>query len=227
MQRTLLVAAAFAVGCGSNTDNGGARDMSGGGFNFDFAGQGGSDDAGPNECGDNDPGCMVKGFGPDRGFPFPLGTDKPPDPNEADDGVARDKNGWLGLSSSQAAFDYLWLANTQDWDRGSITKMDSKTIRELARYWTVTCNSLGKGDRKGGCDGTNGCCAADSLQQYENRKNKQPQGPYQQVQTNSNDPSRTAVDFNGDVWVANRAFGGQSSVTKVANDITECIDRNG
>jgi len=31
-------------------------------------------------------------------------------------------------------------------------------------------------------------------------------------------PSRTAVDFNGDVWVANRAFGTQGTVTKIASE---------
>jgi streptogramin lyase len=31
-------------------------------------------------------------------------------------------------------------------------------------------------------------------------------------------PSRTAVDFNGDVWVANRAFNAQGTVTKIASE---------
>jgi hypothetical protein len=43
----------------------------------------------------------------------------------------------------------------------------------------------------------------------------------------TNFPSRTAVDWNGDVWVANRAFGGQSSVSKIANDASDCTERNG
>ncbi|MFT6396921.1 MAG: streptogramin lyase [Bradymonadia bacterium] len=40
------------------------------------------------------------------------------------------------------------------------------------------------------------------------------------------DPSRTAVDFNGDVFVANRAFGGQGSLTKVLSsgcEGDECV----
>lgn len=41
-----------------------------------------------------------------------------------------------------------------------------------------------------------------------------------------NSPSRTAVDLFGDVWIANRAPGVQGSVTKIANDITNCRDRN-
>jgi streptogramin lyase len=42
---------------------------------------------------------------------------------------------------------------------------------------------------------------------------------------NGNCPSRTAVDLVGNVWVANRAFGRQGSVTKIANK--DCIDKNG
>ncbi len=226
--RRLFLVAAIAAGCGSSDNGtGGPKDMTINFNQFDFATQGTDDGGEPNACGDFDPTCQDKGFGPDRGNPFPLSSDKPPDPNESDDGVGRDKNGWLGLNSSQAAFDYLWLANTEDWGRGSITKMDSKVLREVARYFTLTCNSLGKGDRKAPCDGKNGCCAADSYPQYQARVNKQPDPGAQNIQLMSNDPSRTAVDFNGDVWVANRAFGGQSSVTKIANDPSECIDRNG
>ncbi len=44
------------------------------------------------------------------------------------------------------------------------------------------------------------------------------------AQPNGSRPSRTAVDFNGDVWVANRAFEQQGTVTKIAND--ECVDIN-
>lgn len=39
--------------------------------------------------------------------------------------------------------------------------------------------------------------------------------------------SRTAVDLNGDVWLANRAFGITGSVTKIANAKADCVDRNG
>ncbi len=45
----------------------------------------------------------------------------------------------------------------------------------------------------------------------------------------ANHPSRTAVDLFGDVWVANRAAdnGTMGSVTKIANDLSSCVDRNG
>jgi hypothetical protein len=40
-------------------------------------------------------------------------------------------------------------------------------------------------------------------------------------------PSRVSVDFDGDVYVANRAFNHQGSVTKIAGSPASCIDRNG
>jgi hypothetical protein len=43
----------------------------------------------------------------------------------------------------------------------------------------------------------------------------------------ANNPSRTAVDLFGDVWVANRALGVQGSVTKIANSKAYCKERNG
>lgn len=41
-----------------------------------------------------------------------------------------------------------------------------------------------------------------------------------------NMPSRTAVDGYGDAYVANRGFGMQGTVTKIAADRRDCIDRN-
>ncbi|MSP59778.1 MAG: hypothetical protein EXR72_05445 [Myxococcales bacterium] len=169
---------------------------------------------------------MGKNFGPTYNNPFPVGVDKPADPNERDEGVGKDANGYLGLDQTKASFDFLWAANTGDWQRGTVSKFNSKTVREVARYFTITCNSL-KGGNTGACDGKNGCCAMDSYPQFQNRQNKMPSGVYQSVSLMSNMPSRTAVDFNGDLYVANRAFGGQSSVTKIANDTSKCVDRNG
>ncbi len=42
-----------------------------------------------------------------------------------------------------------------------------------------------------------------------------------------NHPSRTAVDSQGNGYVASRAFGGQGSVTKIAGERSECRDRDG
>jgi streptogramin lyase len=40
------------------------------------------------------------------------------------------------------------------------------------------------------------------------------------------EPSRVAVDWNGDAWVLNRAFGGQGTVTKIAASLARCVDRD-
>ncbi len=39
-------------------------------------------------------------------------------------------------------------------------------------------------------------------------------------------PSRVVVDLEGDVYVANRAFNFQGSLTKIAGNLSSCIDRN-
>ncbi|MEO0326219.1 MAG: hypothetical protein AAF447_24935 [Myxococcota bacterium] len=40
------------------------------------------------------------------------------------------------------------------------------------------------------------------------------------------EPSRVAVDYLGDAWVANRAFGGQSTLLRIASDSARCVDRD-
>jgi hypothetical protein len=163
----------------------------------------------------------------DYGAPFPLAGDPGPDPNESDDGVVRDQNGDLTLGRTNPPPDALWLANTADiYNKGTVSKMDSKAIKEVARYFSVTCSSNAVAGPKDICDGMKGCCARDSYPQWVNRKNNQPSGRSQQVNLDSNYPSRTAIDFNGDAWISNRAFGFQSSVSKIASDPKDCIDRN-
>jgi MYXO-CTERM domain-containing protein len=41
-----------------------------------------------------------------------------------------------------------------------------------------------------------------------------------------NCPGRVAVDTNGDVWIVNRAFGRQGTLSKFSGNIGHCIDRN-
>ena len=41
-----------------------------------------------------------------------------------------------------------------------------------------------------------------------------------------NAPSRTALDQRLDAYVANRAFDGQASVSKIAGDVSRCVDRD-
>lgn len=45
--------------------------------------------------------------------------------------------------------------------------------------------------------------------------------------TGGSEPSRVAVDYNGDVWVANREFGGRSTLRKVAGFPERCVDADG
>ena len=45
--------------------------------------------------------------------------------------------------------------------------------------------------------------------------------------TGGHEPSRVAVDYYGDVFVANREFGGVSTLRKIAGDPSRCVDRDG
>ena len=224
---------AFAlVACGNNANKvppGSAShpDLSQGPVEFPDGGDVGTDDmyVDPgmiNACGDFDPSCLESGLGPDGAKPFPLQSDAMKDPAEIDSGVSRDPNGYLVLGGTHAAFNYLWVANDGE---NTTSKIDSKTLRETARYSTVTCYSLKTGS-EAQCDGTNGCCSLDDYSRWTARVAKQQQPGHQAVQTSSNSPSRTSVDFNGDLYISNRAFGGQPSVTHIANDLADCIDRN-
>lgn len=243
----LMLAAGATPGCNCSSDlplgDGGLGDGGGG------DGGTGGDGSAPNACGNHDPSCTVTCVGPECMPPvtFPLPSDDPPPDNVQADGVNRNPAGHIVLDSSKATFDFLWIANSEDWNVGTVSKIDTKpranvpagaingAYREVARYLTVTCRSdpnpanwgtpatpIGTG--VGTCDGTVGCCT------------RAPDTQKVPVQLVANSPSRTAVDFNGDVWIANRAHVNasflRSSVTKIANrnnsfTDTDCIDRNG
>src|SRR5262249_38800100 len=105
-------------------------------------------------------------------------------------GVAEDPDGHLVLQGEVADLSFAWIANSGE---GTVSKIDTRTGREVARY--------------------------PSARHYNHQT-------CLRTATNQGDcPSRTAVDGNGDVWVANRAFGGIGSVSKIAN--LGCPDRNG
>jgi streptogramin lyase len=82
---------------------------------------------------------------------------------------------------------------------GTVTRLDARTGNEIARYPAAI---------PGG----------NSARPWSEACNYSSQG---------NCPSRTAIDFRGDCWVANRAFGNQGSVTKIASHMEDCVDRNG
>ena len=117
-------------------------------------------------------------------------------------GLALDPDGGVILSRGSSAFTFMWIANDS---YGWVSKYDTRTGAEVGRYWSVIPKD---------CSNSAGppCSGGATL------------GLRADV---SNHPSRTAVDLNGDVWVANRAWTLQGSVTKIANDVSGCIDRNG
>lgn len=114
------------------------------------------------------------------------------------EGLARDPSGALVLSSSRAESHDAWIANYRF---GTVTRIDTRTGRQLGEYDSVLL------------DGTNG--AAPPGQECEVER------------AGGNCPSRTAVDRRGNVYVANRAFFGQATVTKIAALREDCVDRDG
>jgi hypothetical protein len=129
-------------------------------------------------------------------------------PNGTGDGVTYGPDGGIILSNNSTALHFAWIANAT---AGTVSKFDTQTGNEVARYYSVIpIDGLGRTD-----------------------------GGVTFLTTNqANSPSRTAIDLNGDVWVANRAPGAQGSVTKIANDLASCrrlpdgglntsFDRNG
>jgi hypothetical protein len=158
------------------------------------------------------------------------------------DGVSADASGFLQLDSSRGVLDVLWVADDLNYSVGFVSKIrttafsGAPTYREVARYVSVTCFSdpingstegvvLGQIPPATLCaDGVTGCCSRDEVVPG-------PNGGHQPVQLIANRPSRIAVDWNGDAWVSNRAhwWGAQfnrASVTKIANNLSDCIDRN-
>ncbi len=148
-------------------------------------------------CGNCLPGCDQSGVDTD---PFPC---QQQNPAITCDGVGTDPNGDLVLDSSTIENHYLWIANDHE---GTVTKLDTRTGREVARYASVTharvVNHTGNNFPAWNA-GTAG-------------------GGYA-----SNRPSRTAVDFYGDVWVTNRAPDAQPTITKILNAPADCMDHDG
>ncbi len=151
-------------------------------------------------CGDCTPGCDHSIFGDPGAFPMP-GDPLPPGAIDVDsDGVGLDPMGDLILDSDSIELHFLWVANAGE---GTVSKLDTVTGQEVARYASLTRNASAVVDVMGYGIGS-----------------LQPWGGI-------NSPSRTAIDYYGNVWVGNRAFGYQPSATKIMNDEGDCIDRNG
>ncbi|MBI4510889.1 MAG: hypothetical protein HY698_14750 [Deltaproteobacteria bacterium] len=155
-------------------------------------------------CGDCTPGCDMSSLG--EGTPFPMPESQPPPgfKSVTVDGVGLNDDGDLVLSSKTIDYHFLWIANAGE---GTVSKLDTRTGAEVARYASVTrrrlVNVMG--------------AVAGPIEPWGSKHN----------------PSRTAVDFQGNVWVANRAFYSdppihiQPTATKVMNLEDDCQDYNG
>jgi len=138
-------------------------------------------------CADCTPGCEARTIpGADGWMPT----------EDNSEGVIVDEDGALTLGRSEARAFAVWVANM---DEGTVSKLDSRTGAEVARYPTV------------------GAMAPAGSRPWNEACNWSNQG---------NCPSRTAVDQNFDAYVANRAFGNQGTITKYANREADCVDRN-
>jgi hypothetical protein len=117
-------------------------------------------------------------------------------------GVKLDPTGAIVLTTGSIDLTSMWIANDVN---GWVSKYDTRTGKELGRYYSVVpkdcANSLGPPCAGGVANGLTS------------------------VQTHH--PSRTAIDLQGNLWVANRALETTGSVTKIANDLSGCVDRNG
>ncbi|MFO0709892.1 MAG: MopE-related protein [Sandaracinus sp.] len=124
-------------------------------------------------------------------------TGEPWDLSSAD-GLALDDTGALVLSSTHTESHDAWIANYRF---GTVTRIDTRTGNQVGEYDSVIL------------DGTNHAA---------------PPGQECEVEVaGGNCPSRTAVDRQGNVYVANRAFFTQATVTKIAALHEDCVDRNG
>ena len=114
-------------------------------------------------------------------------------------GVMVDADGALSLIGAGAETLWVWVANAGE---GTVSKLDPNTGREVGRYRSAVShpqNHARPWDE---------ACGSDS-------------------DHSGNCPSRTAIDFHGNAWVANRAFGHQGTVTKIAGSLTDCDQTGG
>ncbi len=85
------------------------------------------DGSGP--CGDCDNSCNKDDIG-GKDNPFKLGDD---DPDSTDSGVVLDDDGAVTLDVRRIETNFIWIANTAE---GTISKIDTRTYQEIARYLT-------------------------------------------------------------------------------------------
>lgn len=128
-----------------------------------------------------------------------TGNWQPTEQNSA--AVQPDGAGALVLDATTSERFDAWIALS---DEGKVTKLDTRDGQQLARYDSV----LSGPDND--AEPPDAYCDSDPDRQ-----------------NGGNCPSRTAVDLQGAVYVANRAFERQGTVTKIAGFLDDCTDRNG
>jgi hypothetical protein len=204
-----LVAGGCNCNCSGNSTIGGKDGGTGGGSGGGTGGGGG---------GTGGTGGTGGGFGPfDAGDGTTTGGVTPGswqlDGGNGDyaSGVKLDPNGNLILGTGSSELYFMWIANSlNDW----VSKYDTRTGKETARYFSVIPKD---------CSGSAGPPCANGAPVALQPNHMNATTPLNGAMS----PSRTAIDLFGDVWIANRAPSLQGSVTKIANDIANCIDRNG
>lgn len=175
-------------GAGGLGGGGGAGGGSGGGSGGGVGGGGITFDAGD--------GTTVGGV-PPGGFTLDGGA------SGSGTGVKLDPSGNVVLSTGSTELHFMWIANDAN---GWVSKYDTRTGREVGRYWSVIPKDCANSPGPPCANGNLTDLRAGGVSYH---------------------PSRTALDLAGDVWVANRGIGKQGSVTKIANAEYGCIDRNG
>jgi MYXO-CTERM domain-containing protein len=85
---------------------------------------------------------------------------------------------------------------------GYVVRIDSLTGKQTSRFDSVLVNINGQ------------------------PTGARPANEYCDFATTGNCPGRVAVDTNGDVWIVNRAFGHQGTLSKFSGNLAHCIDRN-
>ncbi len=88
---------------------------------------GGNNCADPGPCGNCDPTCRRTGTG--VGDPFVLEGD----PDQTGGGVVLDPDGSITLDVTRIESQFIWISNTGE---GTISKVDTRTYEEVARYET-------------------------------------------------------------------------------------------
>lgn len=155
-------------------------------------------------------------------FP-PFGESWPePDSNNSSDSIVLDKDGNITLGQTAKTYLHVWIANTVE---GTVSKLDAETGKELARYPSAIKKGIQTAVgvmNHNAFEPDPGCGQSPYYNADDGTK----------IATPGNCPSRTAVDQNGQAYVANRAFSGQGTVTKFGDFgsdeemLSNCDDRN-